>query len=217
MANHRKIDLPEFEEGAVEPQLDPKVEARRQAALRLIRKFGDPVLRAKTLEVEKLDERLKREVDHMVAVMLDAIGVGLAATQLGIMHRVFVYRADPEEEPRALVNAELLWTSEEREHSIEGCLSLPGITVNVERPATVRVRAQSPAGEELEFEADELEARVIQHELDHLDGILILDRASKEERKEAMRILRGGSPRLDPAGAEGGPAKISTTRSTTAR
>lgn len=217
MSEQSKQDPPEFEEGAVEPQLDPAAEERRRVALKLIRSFGDPVLRAEALAVERFDERLKAEIDRMFTVMKDAVGVGLAATQLGIMHRVFVYRSHPaDEELKALVNAELVWTSEEPACAIEGCLSLPGVTVNVERPAAVRVRGQSPAGDPLELEANGLEARVIQHELDHLDGVLILDRASKDERREAMRILRGGAPRLDPDGAAG-PAKPVAPESATAQ
>jgi peptide deformylase len=126
----------------------------------------------------------------MGELMVDAIGVGLAATQLGILHRVLVYRVNAEDPVTALVNPEVEWRSEELESAEEGCLSLPGVHVEVERPARVRVRARDEKGNELRIEAEALTARVIQHEIDHLDGILILDRISREARKEAMRAMR---------------------------
>ncbi len=133
----------------------------------------------------------------MTELMHDALGVGLAATQLGILHRVLVYRAYPEDTVTALVNPVLEWTSEETELGEEGCLSLPGVHVEVERFARVGVRAQDEAGQELQIEAEGLPARIVQHEMDHLDGVLILDRISREARKEAMRAMREA--------AEGGP------------
>lgn len=177
-------DAPRIEE------LDEETRARRDAALARVRKLGDPVLRARALPVERFDEALRAEVERMGALMSDALGIGLAATQLGVLHRVLVYRAYADDPITALVNPELEWVSEELEVSEEGCLSLPGVHVEVERPARVRVRAQDPDGKDLEIEAEGLEARVIQHELDHLDGVLILDRIPREARKEAMRALR---------------------------
>ena len=155
-----------------------------------MRKLGDPVLRATALPVERFDEALQREVQRMGALMHDALGVGLAATQLGVLHRVLVYRAYPEDPLTALVNPVIEWRSEELEAAEEGCLSLPGVHVEVERAAGVRVRARDERGDELEVEAEGLTARVIQHEIDHLDGVLILDRISREARKEAMRAMR---------------------------
>jgi peptide deformylase len=122
--------------------------------------------------------------------MHDALGVGLAATQLGVLHRVLVYRAYADDPVTALVNPVLEWTSEELETAEEGCLSLPGVHVEVERHARLRVRAQDETGAEREIEAEGLEARVIQHEIDHLNGVLVLDRISREARKEAMRAMR---------------------------
>jgi peptide deformylase len=181
----------EREEDAPEPEeLDAETRERRDHALRFVRKLGDPVLRAKALPVERFDEALRREVERMGELMHDALGVGLAATQLGVLHRVLVYRAFPEDPLTALVNPVIEWRSDELEIAEEGCLSLPGVHVEVERAARVRVRAQDPHGEELEIEADGLTARVIQHEVDHLDGVLILDRISREARKEAMRAMR---------------------------
>ncbi len=181
----------EREEDAPEPaELDPATRARRDAALRHVRKLGDPVLRATALPVERFDERLKQEIVRMGELMHDALGVGLAATQLGILHRVLVYQAYAEDPLTALVNPVLEWSSEEQEAAEEGCLSLPGVHVEVERAVRVRVRAQDETGKQIEIEAEGLPARVIQHEIDHLDGTLILDRISREARKEAMRAMR---------------------------
>src|ERR1700722_17873666 len=165
----------EPEEGAATvAELDPETRARRDAALRRVRKFGDPVLRARALPVDRFDELLASEVERMGELMHDALGVGLAATQLGVLHRVLVYRAYADDPLTALVNPVLEWQSEEVEAIEEGCLSLPGVHVEVERPLRVRVRAQDEAGQEREVEAEGLEARVIQHEIDHLNGVLIL-------------------------------------------
>jgi peptide deformylase len=122
--------------------------------------------------------------------MHDAYGIGLAATQLGVMHRVLVYRVEPDAPVAALINPELEWSSRDVEPMDEGCLSLPGVLVEVDRPVHVRVRGVDEHGDRLLIEASGLEARVIQHEIDHLDGTLILDRTSREERKRAMRALR---------------------------
>ena len=184
----------EREEGAPEPaELDPETKARRDAAMRLIRRFGDPVLRASAVPVERFDDGLREELARMGELMHDALGIGLAATQLGVLHRALVFRIDPEEPITALVNPVLEWHSEEQEPAEEGCLSLPGVHVEVERPASVRVRARDPEGNELTIEAEGLKARVIQHEMDHLDGVLILDRTSRDQRKQAMRTLREGA------------------------
>ena len=130
------------------------------------------------------------EIRRMGQLMHDAYGIGLAATQVGVMHRLLVYRVEPDAEIAALVNPELEWASDDKEVMEEGCLSLPAVAVEVERPVHVRVRAQDERGEPMLVEASGLEARVIQHEMDHLDGVLILDRASKDQRKEAFRTLR---------------------------
>jgi peptide deformylase len=176
-------------EGAVQ-ELDAQTRARRDAALAHIRKLGDPVLRASALQVDRFDAGLRTEIERMGQLMSDALGVGLAATQVGVLHRVLVYRTDPDEPLTALVNPVIEWRSEELAAAEEGCLSIPGVHVEVERPARIRVRARDVSGGELEIGAEGLEARVIQHEVDHLDGILILDRISREARREAMRELR---------------------------
>jgi peptide deformylase len=177
-------------EGEHPEQLDPEVRARREAALRFVRKYGDPVLRSRAREVEAFDDGLVEEVRRMGQIMHDAYGIGLAATQLGVMHRVLVYRVEGDAPVAALVNPRLEWSSDDTEPLDEGCLSLPGVLVEVERPIHVRVAAQDEHGEDIVIEASGLEARVIQHEMDHLDGVLILDRTSRDERKRAMRTLR---------------------------
>jgi peptide deformylase len=186
----REEDAPPIEE------LDEETRARRDAALSHVRKLGDPALRAKALPVERFDAALAAEIEQMGELMHDALGVGLAATQLGVLHRVLVYRTDPEEPVTALVNPQLESSSEETEVAQEGCLSIPGVHVDVERALRVGVSANDAAGAPLELEAEGLEARVIQHEIDHLDGILMIDRISKEQRRDAMRALREG---IEPA------------------
>src|SRR5919108_1392811 len=174
--------------------LDPETRARRDAALRHVRKHGDPVLRSRALAVESFDDALRDQVMRMGRLMHDALGIGLAATQVGLMNRVLVYSVDADGPIAALVNPVLEWSGAETESMEEGCLSLPGVLVEVERPIHVRVGARDERGEELLIEASGLEARVIQHEMDHLDGVLILDRTSREQRKEAMRTPRETVP-----------------------
>src|SRR4051794_13990248 len=185
---HEDLELePEDQE---EERLDPETRARREAALRFVRKHGDPVLRSRAREVETFDAGLVEEVRRMGQIMHDSLGIGLAATQLGVMHRVLVYRVEPDAPIAALVNPVLEWSSKEEEPLDEGCLSLPGVLVEVDRPVHVRVRGKDEYGEDILIEASGLEARVIQHEMDHLDGVLILDRTSRDQRKRAMRTLR---------------------------
>jgi peptide deformylase len=180
----------EPEEEAPEPQLDPELVARREAALMHVRKFGDPVLRTPARPVDRIDDALRSEIERMGELMNDALGVGLAATQLGVLHRVLVYRVQQQASVCALINPEIEWRGDDEEIAEEGCLSLPAIAVDVERPIHVRVSAMDEQGRPILIEATGLEARVIQHEIDHLDGVLILDRTSREQRKEAMRTLR---------------------------
>jgi peptide deformylase len=181
---------PEPDDVEREPELDPEVAARRAAALALVRTFGDPALKARAVPVERFDDELRAEAGQMAAVMRDALGVGLAATQVGVMHRLLVYRVGQDAPLAVLANPQIEWASADSEWLEEGCLSLPGVHVEVERPIHVRVRAQDAGGERLTVEASGLEARVIQHEVDHLDGVLILDRTTRDQRKEAMRALR---------------------------
>ena len=192
MAEQLTEDIePEIEaEEDEEPQIDPVVAARRDAALAHVRKFGDPVLRTKARPIERIDDALRDEIERMAELMNDALGVGLAATQLGVIHRLLVYRVQQDAPVNALINPEIEWRGNEQEIAEEGCLSLPAVLVEVERPVHVRVRATDEHGEPIVIEASGLEARVIQHEIDHLDGVLILDRTTRDQRKEAMRALR---------------------------
>jgi peptide deformylase len=183
-------DVEVAEQPEAPPPLDPAVRARRQAALANVRKLGDPVLRTKALPVERFDDALRDEARRMAIVMEDALGIGLAAPQVGISHRLLVYRVDPESPTVTLVNPRIEWSSRDEEIAEEGCLSLPFVHVDVERPVAVLVCARDARGEEIVIEATGLEARVIQHEIDHLDGVLILDRTSREQRKAAMRAMR---------------------------
>jgi peptide deformylase len=172
------------------PALDPEQEARRVAAMSFIRRLGDPVLKSSATPVDRFDESLRRQVARMAGIMNDAYGVGLAAPQLGVSQRLLVYRVGPDAPVIVLANPEIEWASDGSEGLEEGCLSIPGITVDVERPVHVRVRALDEQGEPRSVEASGLEARVIQHEIDHLDGVLILDRTSRDQRRDAMRSLR---------------------------
>jgi peptide deformylase len=173
-------------------QLDAEREARRRAALAQVRQYPDAVLRLQAREVEDFDDSLVALAERMTRLMEEARGVGLAATQVGILRRVLVYQAAEDAPVRVLVNPRLTSTSEERLTEDEGCLSLGAATVvvPVERAEAVTVEASSPAGEALVIEAEGLEARVIQHELDHLEGVLIIDRTTPEHRREALGKLR---------------------------
>ena len=178
------------EEEEQELELDPELVRRRAAALAHVRKFGDPVLKTRARPVERFDEALRSEVERMGLLMGDALGVGLAAPQVGVLHRVLVYRVQHQAPIAALVNPEVEWAGKELETMEEGCLSLPRVLVDVERPVHVRVRALNERGDPVVIEASGLEARVIQHEIDHLDGVLILERTTREQRKDAIRALR---------------------------
>ncbi|MHB8656903.1 MAG: peptide deformylase [Solirubrobacteraceae bacterium] len=188
------LDEPQGLDAGQEHQLDPEVAARRTDALGHVRKFGDPALRTRARPVERIDGALRAEIERMGELMEDALGVGLAATQVGVLHRVLVYRVQEQAPVCALINPEIEWRSQEQEIAEEGCLSLPSVLVDVERPVHIRVRGVAEDGEEIFVEASGLEARVIQHEVDHLDGVLILDRTTREQRKQAMRALREAPP-----------------------
>jgi peptide deformylase len=173
---------------------------RREAALDQVIKLGDPVLKSKASPVTDFGPALRGEVERMIAIMRDAMGVGLAATQLGVLRRLLVFQAAADGEPTALANPSFEWLSEETAVAEEGCLSLPRVSMDVERPLHARVSGLDADGEPLTIEASGLEARVLQHEIDHLDGVLILDRAPRDQRKAALRALREGgsySPALD--------------------
>jgi peptide deformylase len=170
-------------------ELDAQAEARRRLALGQIRQYPDPVLRMAAREVEHFDADLRGLVERLEALMHDANGVGLAATQLGVLRRVVVFQQDGDE-TIVLVNPRIVERSDEQETDDEGCLSMQGVLVPVERPASVVVEARDPGGKELRLEIFGLPARVAQHELDHLDGVLIIDRTTSEGRREALARLR---------------------------
>jgi peptide deformylase len=171
-------------------ELDPQREALRQAALAQIRQYPDPVLRLRAREVERFDDDLKGLVERMLRLMQDANGVGLAANQVGVIRRVLVFQPDPESEPVAVVNPVIVERGDETVSDEEGCLSIQGVQVPVERALKVRLEGRDPEGGEISLDLSELGARVAQHELDHLDGVLIIDRTTDEARREALEILR---------------------------
>jgi peptide deformylase len=175
-----------------ERRLEIEMLERREAALAHVVKFGDPVLKSKASPVSNFGSDLRTEAERMFEIMRDGLGVGLAATQLGVLRRLLVFQA-PESEPMALVNPEVTWVSDELAVAEEGCLSLPGVSVDVERPLYARFSGRDVEGEPIVIEAAGLEARILQHELDHLDGVLILDRTTREQRKAALRALREGT------------------------
>lgn len=181
---------PAEEAEEVEEELDPEVAARRAAALAHVRQYGDPILRTEARWVEHFDSALHEQIRRMAELMVDAIGVGLAATQVGVLNRVLVYRVPPQASVVPLVNPEVAWSGDDAETMEEGCLSIPDVHGDVERSINIRVLAQDEHGEPLEIEASGLEARVLQHEIDHLNGVLMLDRISRQQRKIAMRTLR---------------------------
>ena len=179
------------EQGQVKTdELDPQAEARRRLALAQIRQYPDPVLRLPSHEVEDFDDDLAQLVERMMRLMQDARGVGLAANQVGVLRRVFILQADEGEEPQALVNPAVVERSKDAEADDEGCLSLQGVVVPIERPSSIRLEARDPSGSPVELELEGLAARVAQHEVDHLDGVLIIDRTTPEGRREALSVLR---------------------------
>src|SRR6478735_6643454 len=188
-----------------ESKLEAELLERRDAALAHVVKFGDPVLKSKASPVRDFGPELRAEVERMASIMRDGMGVGLAATQLGILRRLLVFQVGSDSEPTALVNPEVEWLSEEAVVAEEGCLSLPRVSMDVERPLHVRVGGRDADGEPVSVEASGLEARVLQHEIDHLDGILILDRAPRAQRKGALRALREGGSYSPPIDDEDGP------------
>jgi peptide deformylase len=187
------LDDDELASEAEAPEgLDHEALERRNAALSQVVKFGDPVLKSAASQVTEFDERLAEEAERMIGLMRDAIGVGLAATQLGALRRMLVFQVGPDAVPTVMVNPEIEWRSEDAATAEEGCLSIPGVVVDVERPLFVRARAVDVHGDPFMVEASGLEARVIQHEVDHLDGVLMLDRTERDQRKGALRALREG-------------------------
>ncbi|MDE3086158.1 MAG: peptide deformylase [Acidobacteriota bacterium] len=170
-----------------------------------IRTYGDPVLRQRAPEIEEIDGRLKQLADDMLETMYNAPGVGLAAPQVGIQKRLFVYDVGDGEGPRTIVNPVLSEGSGEWTYE-EGCLSVPGLSWPIVRPKEVHVTGYDLDGKDVDFEADEFLARVLQHEVDHLDGILLVERLDDDQRRDALRILRARAldlPTDDPDGLSG--------------
>jgi peptide deformylase len=176
-----------------EPEEDARekaeAEARRRLALAQIRQYGDPALRLIAHDVEDFDDDLRRLVDRMTVLMHEAQGVGLAATQVGVLRRLFVFEPD-DDGPRAVVNPVIVERGEETLVDDEGCLSLQGVRVPVERATSLVLEGKDPNGEDVRYELDPHGARIVQHELDHLDGVMIIDRTDDEHRKEALATLR---------------------------
>jgi peptide deformylase len=152
------------------------------------RMFGDPVLKTRATPVEDFDEALERLAEDMLATMREQEGVGLAANQVGRLKRILV--AAVEDDEYVLVNPVIEDVSETTESGHEGCLSIPGLQVEVERPTGITVSGKGTSGEPIKIEAVGLLARILQHEVDHLDGVLILERTDRASRKTAMREWR---------------------------
>ena len=191
--SHDEHDHDHEHDHDVEPEGDARAkaekEARRALALAQIRQYGDPALRLKAHEVVEFDDDLRRLVDRMIALMHDAQGVGLAATQVGVLRRLFVFEPD-DDGPRAIVNPVVVERDDETASDEEGCLSLQGVRVPVDRSTRLVIEGKDPDGEDVRYELDAYGSRVVQHELDHLDGVLIIDRTDEEHRKEALATLR---------------------------
>jgi peptide deformylase len=171
-------------------ELDAERDARRHLALAQIRQYPDPALRMKAKPVEDFDDDLRRLVERMSALMVDAVGVGLAATQVGIVRRLFVFDRGDGDGPAAIVNPVIVERSDEVETADEGCLSLQGVLVPIERAVSVRIEGKDVRGDDVAYDLEANPARCVQHELDHLDGVLIIDRTTPEARREALATLR---------------------------
>jgi len=170
-------------------ELDAERDARRRVALSQIRQYPDPVLRMQAKPVETFDDDLRRLVERMSALMVDARGVGLAATQVGILQRLFVFSPE-EDEVKVVVNPTITRRSDEVEMDDEGCLSLQGVLVPVERSLEVRVEGKDERGKDVAYDVEGFAARAVQHEVDHLEGKLMIDRTTPEARREALATLR---------------------------
>lgn len=173
----------------IDEELDPEREARRRIALAQIRQYPDAALKMQARPVSDFDDELQSLVERMKLLMVDANGIGLAATQVGVLRRVFVFQLD-EDEVAAVVNPEIVERSEETDIADEGCLSIQGISVPVERSLEVTIAGKDENGADIRYELDDYAARCVQHETDHLDGVLMIDRTTPEARREALGILR---------------------------
>jgi peptide deformylase len=186
MANHEHDHDHSHDDGGEGQEFER--EARRQLALARIRQYGDSVLRMKARDVESFDDDLERLVERMTGLMHEASGVGLAATQVGVLRRLFVFVDDGED--RVIVNPVITRSSGEIELDDEGCLSLRDVLVPVERPTNVTIEGVDAKGEPVKLELGLPSSRVVQHELDHLDGVLIIDRTDEQSKRAALATLR---------------------------
>ena len=169
----------------------PERDQRRQLALRHVRQYPDPVLRRQCVDVVEFDDELRALAERMYSIMDDAWGVGLAAPQLGLLLNIFTYRVSEDDAPQALVNPKVTWSSDETEVDDEGCLSLGELRVPVSRPVAIKVEGKDLFGEPVDFDLDGFQARVFQHEIDHLSGVLAFDRAVDDpSRAAALGYLR---------------------------
>jgi peptide deformylase len=171
-------------------QLDAEHEARRRLALAQIRQYPDAALKMQARPVEQFDDELRSLVERMKLLMKDASGIGLAATQVGVLQRLFVFQPNEDDDPVAIVNPEIVERSEETDVDDEGCLSIQGILVPVERAVTVTLVGRDEQGDDVRYELEDVYARAAQHESDHLDGVLMIDRTTPEARREALGKLR---------------------------
>jgi peptide deformylase len=186
--DHAHDDGDDHDHSHAEDEQEFEREARRLLALSRIRQYGDAVLRMKARGVESFDDDLERLVERMTALMHEANGVGLAATQVGVLRRLFVFVDEGED--RVLVNPTITKRSSDTDVDDEGCLSLREVLVPVERATSVTIEGLDAKGEPVTFELDLPSSRVVQHELDHLDGVLIIDRTDDESRRAALARLR---------------------------
>jgi peptide deformylase len=178
-------------DGQVEnDELAAQREARRRLALAQIRQYPDAALKMEARPVEQFDDELRRLVERMKHLMHDAAGIGLAATQVGVLQRLFVFHANEDDDAVAVVNPEIVERSKETDVDDEGCLSIQGILVPVERSVKVTLVGRDENGEDVRYELEEIYARAAQHETDHLDGVLMIDRTTPEARREALGKLR---------------------------
>ncbi len=190
MSDHEHDDH-EHDDHEKDAERAAESEIRQRIALSQVRQYGDAVLRMRANEVVAFDDELTKLVERMSLLMHDAHGVGLAATQVGVVRRVFVFELDGED--LVVANPVITPTGKELETDEEGCLSLGAVRVPVERPMEIVLEGKDVTGSDVRYELDGMAARVVQHELDHLDGVLIVDRTDSESRKEALARLR---PRL---------------------
>jgi peptide deformylase len=189
VARHRRQQADEHDHDHDEERREAEAEARRRHALAQIRQYPDVALRLAAKDVDEFDDDLRRLVERMERLMWDAQGIGLAATQVGVLRRVFVFAPD-EDGSRAVVNPRIVERSDETVTEEEGCLSLQGVRVPVERAARIVLEGKDAAGDDVRYELEGMGARAAQHESDHLDGVLIIDRTDEEHRRQALGVLR---------------------------